>query len=102
MGRWATLTAPAIPQDSMSKPAQERRTAASWSSLEPYAQLLRALLPRLTDLAVFNARGELHWAGAMAVGPDLSQAVVASLETAASTPDSQGEVHTSGGEPAYL
>jgi diguanylate cyclase (GGDEF)-like protein len=86
----------------MSKPAQERRTAASWSSLEPYAQLLRALLPRLTDLAVFNARGELHWAGAMAVGPDLSQAVVASLETAASTPDSQGEVHTAAGEPAYL
>jgi diguanylate cyclase (GGDEF)-like protein len=86
----------------MSKTALERRTAASWSSLEPYAQLVRALLPRLTNLGVFNARGELHWAGEMAVGPDLSHAVISSLEAASRTADSQGELCSVGGEPAYL
>ena len=30
-------------------------------SLEPYAQLLRALLPRMNSLSVFNALGGLHW-----------------------------------------
>jgi diguanylate cyclase (GGDEF)-like protein len=86
----------------MSKSALERRTAASWSSLEPYAQLLRALLPRLANLGVFNARGELHWSGEMAMGPELSQAVLTSLEVAARTRDGPGELRTLAGEPTYM
>jgi hypothetical protein len=47
------------------------RPAVAEPSLEPYAQLLRALLPRMNSLSVFNALGELHWSTEMAVEPAL-------------------------------
>ena len=61
-------------------------------SLEPYAQLLRALLPRMNSLSVFNAAGELHWSTEMSVDPAVIAAGAARPSaTPQSEPASNGE-----------
>lgn len=88
------------------KSAGEARTqlqgASAWTSLEPYVQVLRALLPRISHLSVFNASGELHWSSEMAVDPELMSLVPETLRAAASEPNSPGEQRTAGHEQAYL
>lgn len=79
-------------------PASE--TAAT--SLEPYAQLLRALLPRMSHLSVFNARGELHWSTENMVGPELHSRIAQSLRAAEAEAASGGQVHLIGSEPTYV
>src|ERR1700678_2589109 len=74
----------------MNTPALGRPATAA-SSLEPYAQLLRALLPRMDTLSVFNARGELYWASEGAVGPEVSGIVPLSISTAEKEPAAAGE-----------
>jgi diguanylate cyclase (GGDEF)-like protein len=71
-------------------------------SLEPYAQLLRALLPRMNSLSVFNALGELHWSTEMSVDPAVMALVPPSIRKAESEPAISGEQCTAGGEPIYL
>ena len=66
----------------MSTPAPAHTADSAWTSLEPYAQLLRALLPRMSHLSVFNARGELHWSSEMAVGPELTPMIPQTLRAA--------------------
>jgi diguanylate cyclase (GGDEF)-like protein len=77
------------------------RPANGASSLDPYAQLVRALLPRMDTLSVFNERGELHWSSEGA-GPELSGVLPLSIETAEKDPVAAGEQRMAGGEPVYL
>jgi diguanylate cyclase (GGDEF)-like protein len=84
----------------MNTPALGRPATAA-SSLDPYALLLRALLPRLDMLSVFNERGELHWSSD-GVGPELGGIVPLSIETAEQDPVGAGEQRQAGGEPVYL
>jgi hypothetical protein len=76
--------------------------ATAASTLEPYAQLLRALLPRMDSMSVFNARGELYWSSEMAVGPEMSALVPSSLSAAENEPAANGEQRNTRGEPVYL
>jgi len=69
----------------MNKPAPEPAPTTTWSSLEPYTQLLRALLPRMSSLSVFDARGHMHWSSEMTVPPEVSTQVVESVKQAALT-----------------
>jgi len=85
----------------MNTPALGRPATAA-SSLEPYAQLLRALLPRMDTLSVFNARGELYWSNEMAVGPELASIVPSSLRAAEAEPTAVGEQRQARDEPVYL
>lgn len=86
----------------MSTNALGRASAAAGSSLEPYAQLLRALLPRMRSLGVFNARGELHWCSEMMVGPELTAGIAETLRAASSDPSAAGEQRMAGTEPTYI
>jgi diguanylate cyclase (GGDEF)-like protein len=71
-------------------------------SLEPYAQLLRALLPRMNSLSVFNALGELHWSTEISVEPAVIALVPQTIRKAESEPASNGEQCMAAGEPLYL
>jgi diguanylate cyclase (GGDEF)-like protein len=71
-------------------------------SLEPYAQLLRALLPRMNSVSVFNALGELHWSTEMAVEPALSGVLRETIKNAEADPAGNGEQRMAGSEPTYL
>jgi diguanylate cyclase (GGDEF)-like protein len=81
--------------------APERPVVAD-PSLEPYAQLLRALLPRMNSLSVFNALGELHWSTEIAVEPALLALLPATIRKAESEPAGNGELCLAGSEPTYL
>lgn len=81
----------------------DRARSSAWSALEPYAQLVRALLPRATSISVFDARANLRWSSASATGPDLFAAVQDSRDDAERAPDSAGEFKIIEGElPLYL
>jgi diguanylate cyclase (GGDEF)-like protein len=71
-------------------------------SLEPYAQLLRALLPRMNSLSVFNALGELHWSTEMSVEPAVMALVPQTIRKAESDPTNNGEQCMAAGAPMYL
>jgi diguanylate cyclase (GGDEF)-like protein len=85
----------------MNIPVPERPAVAE-PSLEPYAQLLRALLPRMNSLSVFNALGALHWSTEMSVEPVLMGLLPQTILTAESEPASNGELRMAGSEPTYL
>jgi diguanylate cyclase (GGDEF)-like protein len=72
------------------------------TSLEPYALLLRALLPRLDVLSVFNARGELYWSSQGAVEPDLISLLPVSIAAAGANPMAGGEQRGLNGAPIYF
>jgi diguanylate cyclase (GGDEF)-like protein len=78
------------------------RPATTASSLEPYAQLLRALLPRMDTLTVFNARGEQYWNSEGSVGPEVNAIVPLSISAAEKEPTAAGEQRLARGEPIYL
>jgi diguanylate cyclase (GGDEF)-like protein len=78
------------------------------NSMEPYAQLVRSLLPRATSLSLFDHTGKLLWSSVPSANPDLFAVVlgsIAQLETLA-----QAERHEGVGQhvalpdraPAYL
>lgn len=72
-------------------------------SLAPYAQMLRALLPRATNIAVFSDRAEELWSEAGAVGPDIAHMAAKSLQRAVSDMERGGElVQQEGDEPVYI
>ncbi|MFI4867649.1 MAG: putative bifunctional diguanylate cyclase/phosphodiesterase [Steroidobacterales bacterium] len=78
------------------------RPAVADPSLEPYAQLLRALLPRMNSLSVFNGLGELHWSTEMAVEPKLTALIPHTIRNAETDPSGNGEQCMAGSEPSYL
>ncbi len=77
-------------------------STSSSSSLEPYAQLLRAILPRMDSLCVFNPSGRLHWSSEMSVPPEVAREVDEALRGGAVQPGSPGALRSVGGEPLYL
>ena len=86
----------------MSKTAPDSAASAEWSSLEPYAQLLRALLPRMSALSIFDPRGTLHWSTAMAVAPELQSVVAEAVKESLREPGALGVQRIVGNEPIYL
>jgi diguanylate cyclase (GGDEF)-like protein len=73
-----------------------------WESLEPFAQLFRAMLPRAANIAVFNAAGKMRWSSDATIGPDLSSRVDAMLPVARDPASGEGTLQMLGEQPAYL
>ena len=69
--------------------------------LESYTQLLRALLPRLIGISIFDVAGEVLWSNEMSVDGALGKLVADSMRGAAEDPSSPGVVVTDG-EPLYI
>ncbi len=51
------------------------QTETAWKQLDPYAQLVKQLLPRAAGLRVFDASATLRWSSEAGTGPDLPQLV---------------------------
>ena len=73
-----------------------------WASLEPFAQLFRAMMPRAATIAVFNAAGRPRWSSDATIGPDLISRVDAMLPVARDPAAGEGTLEMLGGQPAYL
>ena len=88
----------------MSEPRANNLPAANrLDSLEPYAQLIRSLLPRTNMVAVFDASAQMRWSSDGALAPDLHHLVESALESAGSSPQGAGQSRTLGsGQPVYL
>ncbi|MET0292632.1 MAG: EAL domain-containing protein [Steroidobacteraceae bacterium] len=79
------------------------RTPDAWAQLEPYAQLLTALVPRAAGVELYDPIGALRWSSANETSTDLASLVGASIDRAAALAESPGElVVMPGGVPAYL
>ena len=79
------------------------KPTAAPASLDHYAQLFRALFPRLTSLCVFDAQAEPLWSTEMATDPELRRLVGETLQHAQLDPTAQGHAATlRGDEPVYL
>ena len=59
----------------------------NWSNLEPYAQLIGALLPRAAGVSVFDSGGEVCWTSDPSVNPELPQLVTLSVAASAAQSD---------------
>jgi len=77
---------------------------ASWSTLEPYAQLLRSLLPRTEDIWIFDAACQLRWTTESMTGPDLPALVEAAQQRARNDAALPGDVIANDPDaaPVYL
>ena len=74
-----------------------------WGSLDPYSQLVRALLPRATSINVFDASGVLRWSSDTTTGPDLIQLIDSTLEQARTDTHSPGTLKVlDGNQPIYM
>ena len=71
------------------------------AELENYSQLMRALLPRMNGVAIFNAVGELYWSSEMEVDAALEKLVAESMRAACNEPGSPG-VSITDGDPHYF
>ncbi len=76
----------------MTPHAPESTSTAGWRGLEPYAQLLRSLLPRAEHVWVFDAANQLRWTSEQMTGPDLPQLIEAATERARQDVALQGEL----------
>ncbi|HWG76158.1 MAG TPA: GGDEF domain-containing protein [Steroidobacteraceae bacterium] len=90
------------PAEGRAKGRSDVSPGVAWTSLEPYVQVLRALLPRISHLSVFNASGELHWSSEMAVDPELMSLLPETLQAAENEPTSPGQQRMAGHEQAYF
>ena len=73
-----------------------------WDSLEPFAQLFRAMLPRAANIAVFNGAGLMRWSSNATMGPDLRSRLDALLAVARNPATGDGTLEMLGGQPCYL
>src|SRR5262245_25624794 len=73
-----------------------------WGSFEPYAQLIKSLLPRATSIVVFDAGGELRWSSETTTGPDLIHLVEEVLPAAHAEQQSAGQVRMLDDAPVYF
>ena len=71
------------------------------SEFETYTQLLRALLPRMTGLSIFDAHSEIIWSSDMVADTALARLVGESMRAAAEEPGVPG-VWITDGEPIYI
>src|SRR5687768_12307900 len=49
------------------------------ASMEPYAQLVRSLLPRAASVSLFDRSGKLLWSSASSINPDLFAVVLQAI-----------------------
>jgi diguanylate cyclase (GGDEF)-like protein len=74
-----------------------------WGSFDPYAQLIKSLLPRATSVSLFDSSGELRWSSETTTGPDLIQLVERTVPAIGAQQDSPGQVLVLDGDvPVYL
>ncbi len=86
----------------MAASASKEGSNEAWDSLEPFAQLFRAMMPRAATIAVFNAAGRMRWSSDATIGPDLSSRVDAMLPVARNPTSGEGTLEMLGGQPSYL
>ena len=60
-------------------------------SMEPYAQLVRSLLPRAASVCLFDSTGKLLWSSASATNPDLFALVLEAIAHLESDRDGVGQ-----------
>ncbi len=83
-------------------PAENMRSS-QWNSLEPYAQLVRSLMPRAASVAVFDANAKLRWSNDSATWPELVTAVERSAQDATGDSANPGQLRVLEGDvPLYL
>ena len=83
--------------------AQNNTKGNPWDSLDPYAQLIRFLMPRASSVTVFDAEGKLRWSTDTTLGPDLVELVDDTLYSARTEIDSAGELKMlDGTQPVYV
>jgi diguanylate cyclase (GGDEF)-like protein len=70
-----------------------------WGSFEPYAQLIRSLMPRAISVTVFDADGEMRWTSETTTGPDLAHLIVDVLPNARARNNSAGELRSLDNSP---
>ena len=88
---------------SQQKGSETTPKAAPKDSFEPYVQLIRSLLPRASNVALFDTKGELRWSTDTTTGPDLLDAVDDAVNKARTAPDSAGQLRVlAGNVPVYL
>jgi len=85
----------------MTTPTKPEVNAANGTDLESYVQLLRALLPRMSGVAIFNAAGEVYWSAEIAVEGRLPKLVGESIRSAGETPGAAGVI-INDDEPNYV
>ena len=73
-----------------------------WGSFEPYAQLVKSLLPRATGILLFDSRGEMRWSSETTTGPDLINLIDDALLAARSDEQNLGRVRMLDDAPVYL
>ena len=83
------------------KNSTEDIAASAHAELESYTQLMRALLPRMIGVSIFNAAGELHWSSEMSVDEALCKLVAESMRAAREEPGGTG-LWITDGEPHYI
>jgi diguanylate cyclase (GGDEF)-like protein len=87
----------------MIPPGQSGGRPDPWGSFEPYAQLVRSLLPRAAAVCVFDANGDLRWSSETTTGPDLGTLVAACLPSARNDVESAGQLRVlDGNHPVYM
>jgi diguanylate cyclase (GGDEF)-like protein len=88
----------------MSVPATNDSPAGQPAAhFEPYFRLVRSLLPRASNLAIFSVAGELVWSSETMTGPDLMNVVEDALMAARSSQGGAGQLRTlEGNLPVYL
>ena len=86
----------------MTDPALKDGDKDAWDSLEPFAQLFRAMMPRAATIAVFNAAGRLRWSNDATVGPDLLSRIETMLPVARDPASAEGTLEILGDQPAYF
>ena len=84
----------------MTDPALKANNKDAWESLEPFAQLFRAMMPRAATIAVFNAAGRMRWSNDATVGPDLIGRVEAMLHVARDPTSGEGTLEMLSDQPA--
>jgi diguanylate cyclase (GGDEF)-like protein len=93
------MLAPGNP--TMNSPTKAKVSGQSGAELDSYAHLLRALLPRMTGVSIFDAAGELYWSSELALDGVLIRLVAESMHAACATPGAVG-IQLTEGEPLYV
>ena len=96
-----TIADAAVLVSTSSQNSSERLAASAHAELESYVQLMRALLPRMTGVSIFNAAGEVYWTSEMAVDESLRHMVGESMRAAREEPGAPG-VSITDGDPHYI
>ena len=81
---------------------QNKERNQFWASLDPYAQLVKSLLPRASSINVFDNAGALRWSSDTTTGPDLIHIVEELLPGGRTDLQSPGLLQMLGDQPVYI